>query len=48
VWAKENQTTDEINNKLLLATENEGIIIWQLAAGRGNIELLKKLWVCAI
>jgi len=45
--AKENITTEEIYNKLLLATDNEGKTVWQLAAGRGNIELLQKLWECA-
>jgi len=45
--AKENLTTEEINNKLLLATDNEGRTVWQLAAGRDNIQLLQKLWECA-
>ena len=32
---------------MLLATDNEGRTVWQLAAGRGNIELLKKIMECA-
>ena len=45
--ANEKLTTVEINNKLPLATDNEGRTVWQLAAGRDNIQLLQKLWECA-
>ena len=35
-WAKENITTEEINNKLLLATDGQGSSVWHLAAKRGK------------
>ena len=41
--AKENLTTEETNNKLLLATDNDGWNAWHFATGKGNIELLQKL-----
>ena len=31
-WTKEELTTEEIKNKLLLATDNKGRNAWQLAA----------------
>ena len=31
-WAKEKLTTEEIKNKLLLATDNKGRSAWQLEA----------------
>ena len=34
----------EINNKLLLGTDNEGWTVWQLAAMGGRLETLKKVW----
>jgi endo-1,4-beta-D-glucanase Y len=37
-WAKENLTTDEINNKLLLGTNCEGMTAWHLTAEWGNLE----------
>ena len=37
------QTTEEINNKFLLAADKEGRAVWQLAVGRGNIDILKKI-----
>ena len=39
--AKENLTTEEINNKLLFGTENEGKTVWHLAATRGHLGTLK-------
>ena len=42
-----NLTKDEINNKLLIATNNEGRTAWHWAAGWANIEAFEKLWVCA-
>jgi hypothetical protein len=35
-WAKGKLTREEINIKLLLDTDYEGWIIWQLAARRGR------------
>ena len=42
--AKENLTTEEINNKLLFGTDNWGTSVWHLAADRGHLEILKQLW----
>ena len=42
--AKENLTIEEINNKLLLGTDNEGRTVWHWAALSGHLEILKKLW----
>jgi hypothetical protein len=41
-WAKEKLTTEEINNKLLLGTDNEGRTAWHLAAMWGKLEMLEK------
>jgi ankyrin repeat protein len=43
-WAKEKLTTEEINNKFLLGTDNEGRTVWHVAAQRGNLEMLQKVW----
>ena len=43
-YAKDNLTTDEINNKLLLATDIEGKTVWHWAARWGYTEALQKLW----
>ena len=39
-WANEKLTTEEINNKLLLGTDNEGRTAWQLAPKWGSSEAL--------
>ena len=39
--AKENVTFEEINNKLLLGTDNEGRTVWHLAATRGQLQTIK-------
>jgi len=44
-WAKENLTTEEINNKLLLGTDKDGTTAWHYAVTRGNSEILQKIWV---
>jgi hypothetical protein len=41
--AKENLTTEEIKNSLLLATDSKGNTAWQLAANRGKLDLLQKI-----
>ena len=43
-FAKVDLKTEVINNRLLLATGNEGRTVWHFAARRGNVELLQKLW----
>jgi len=43
-WAKEKLTTEEINNTLLLGTDNEGRTAWHLAAMWSNVENLQKVW----
>ena len=44
VYPKLNITTEEINNKLLLATENEGGTVWKYAAMCENLKTLQKCW----
>ena len=41
--AKENLTTEEIKNKLLLITDEEGMTPWHIAAEEGNSEILQKI-----
>jgi len=43
-WTKENLTTDEINKKLLLATDHNGMTIWHVAAEWDKPEILEKVW----
>jgi ribosomal protein S24E len=43
-WAEEKLTTEEINNKLLLGTDKEGMSARHLAAEWGNSETLQQLW----
>jgi hypothetical protein len=40
-WAKENKTTDEINNKLLLATDDKVRTYCQMVAKGGKLEVLQ-------
>jgi len=47
VCAKGSPTTEEINNKLLLAADNEGRNAWHLAAMSDIIKALQTLWKCA-
>jgi len=49
IWvrAKEKLTTEEIKNKFLLVTDNDGRTAWHIAAAGENSELLQKLWECA-
>jgi hypothetical protein len=42
-WA-EKKLTKEINNKLLLGTDNKGRTAWYWAAVRGELETLHELW----
>jgi hypothetical protein len=37
-------TTEEINNNLLLVTDNKGRTAWQVAAHWGKPEILQKIW----
>jgi hypothetical protein len=43
-WAKENLTTEEINNKFLLGTDNEGKTAWHLTVEFGELESLQNVW----
>jgi chromatin remodeling complex protein RSC6 len=43
-YAKENLTTEEINNKLLLDTDNAGWNAWHMTARWVYTETLQKLW----
>jgi hypothetical protein len=36
-WAKENLTAEEINNKLLLATVDEGRTVFYIAGNQGEL-----------
>jgi hypothetical protein len=46
-WAKEKLTTEEINNKFLLTTDNKGRTIWHMAAKWGKSEILQTIWELA-
>ena len=43
-WAKEKLTTEEINNKLLLATDRKGRTVWHTAAFFGIPEIFEEVW----
>jgi len=43
-WAEEKLTTEEIKNKLLLHTDNEGRTALHIYAQMGNLEALQKVW----
>ena len=44
---EEKLTTEEINNNLLLGTDNKGWTAFHLTSEKGNLELLHKLWELA-
>jgi len=46
IWklAEEKLTREEINNKFLLGTNNEGRTVWHMAAQRRNLEMFLKVW----
>jgi hypothetical protein len=46
-WAKRKLTTEEINNEILVAKDNDGKTVWHMAAGMENEDLLHELWVWA-
>jgi hypothetical protein len=43
-WANENLTREELNNKLLLSTDNEGMTAWSTAAWEDNLDESQKVW----
>jgi ankyrin repeat protein len=43
-WAKEFLTTEETENKMLLATDSEGHTAWHWAAYRNKLNFLQKVW----
>jgi hypothetical protein len=43
-WANEKLSTDEISNKLLLATDKGERTIFDMTAKRGELEVLQKVW----
>ena len=45
--AKKNLTTEEINNKLLLATENMNRTAWHVATEGGKLGVLQIIWELA-
>ena len=42
-WANEKLTSEELNNILLLATDDEGRNVFHMAAKCGRIEVLQKV-----
>ena len=42
-WANEKLSTEELNNKLLLATDNFGRTVFHIATYQGRLEILQKL-----
>ena len=43
-WAEKNLTTEEIINKLLLATGKEGRTVFLVAAYEGYLDMMVKVW----
>ena len=43
-WAEEKLTAEEINNKLLVATDNEGWTAWHNAAYEVYLDILLEVW----
>jgi hypothetical protein len=43
-WAEEKLTAEELNNKLLLATDSDGMTAMDGAAKGGELEILQKIW----
>ena len=43
-WAEEKLTTDELNKKLLLATDNDVWTAWHLTAYQGNLGIFLTEW----
>ena len=42
--AKDRLTAEEIKNEMLLRTGHEGRIPWHIAAFRGKINIMQKIW----
>jgi hypothetical protein len=42
--AKQNLTKEELNNKLLLATDKRGKTILHIVTGKGSLHVLLKIW----
>jgi hypothetical protein len=43
-WAQEILTKKEIKDKVLLATDNEGMTMLHMAAGNLNLNIMMKVW----
>jgi len=43
-WANEKLTTEEIINKLLLATDKWRRTVFHMEADQGRLEILEKVW----
>jgi len=43
-WAQGKLTTEDINRKVLLATDNEGMTAWHLTACERNLDILLQQW----
>jgi hypothetical protein len=46
--AKDIVTREEIKNKLLLSTNIKGNTAWHMAAGKGELDRLQKIWNWAL
>jgi len=42
--AKEELKTEEVYNKLLLGTDNEGRTMWHMVTEKGDLKILQKVW----
>jgi len=45
-WAKQELTTEELHNRILLATDVKERTAWHEVIERGNTELIKEIWYC--
>ena len=43
-WIAEKLTAEEVNNELLLATDNDGWTAWHYRAHEGYLDILQKVW----
>jgi len=45
--SKERLTTEEIKNEILLTTDREGWNAWDIASFRGDVDVMREIWVLA-
>jgi hypothetical protein len=44
---RENLTTEEIKNRMILSTDRYGRRAWHVAARYGNLDLMQEIWECS-